>query len=100
MPKLRSDDGFERHTENSDDGSERQTENSDGFEHQNWKAMMALNAKTENSDGSERQQRCDDGSERRNWGCDSEYRSENQWRLWTPKLNSNDDDHERQTEKW
>ena len=33
MPKLRSDDGSERHTENSDDGSERQTENSDGSEH-------------------------------------------------------------------
>ena len=39
----------------SDDGSERQTENSDGSEHQNWKAMMTLNAKTENSDDSERQ---------------------------------------------
>ena len=55
MPKLRSDDGSERHTENSVDGSERQTENSHGSEHQNWKAMMALNAKTENSDDSERQ---------------------------------------------
>ena len=53
---LRSDDGSERQTENSDgserwlrsdDGSERQTENSDGSELQNWKAMMALDAKTE-----------------------------------------------------
>ena len=26
-----------------------------GSEHQNWEAMMALNAKTENDDGSERQ---------------------------------------------
>ena len=55
MPKLRSDDGSERHTENSDDGSECQTENSDGSEHQNWKAMMALNAKLKSDDGSERQ---------------------------------------------
>ena len=58
MPKLRNGDGSERHIENSDDGSDDgsdcQTENS-GSEHQNWKAMMALKAKTENSDGSERQ---------------------------------------------
>ena len=37
--KTRSDDGSERHTENSDDGSDdgsdRQTENTDGSEHQN-----------------------------------------------------------------
>ena len=58
MPKLRSDDG-----------SERQTENSDGSERQNWKAMMALNAKTKlkivmalNTD------------------------SEQRWWLWTPRL--------------
>ena len=46
MPKLRSDDGSERHTENNDDGSERQTEDAtlnvnlkthDGFERRNWK---------------------------------------------------------------
>ena len=53
MPKLRSDDDSERHIENSDDGSERQIENSDGSEHQNWKAMMALNAKLKSDDGSE-----------------------------------------------
>ena len=39
----------------SDDDYERQTENSDGSERQNWEAMMALNAKTENDDDSERQ---------------------------------------------
>ena len=68
---LRSDDDSERQTEDSDDDdSERQTENS----------------------GKD--------SERRNRGCNSEYRSENRQWLWTPKLKSNDDDHERQTEKW
>ena len=40
----------------------------DGFEHQNWKAMMALNAKTENSDdGSKRQTENSDGSKHQNW---------------------------------
>ena len=68
MPKLRSDDGSERQTENSDDGSEHQTENSDdGSEHWYWAAMMALNAETGNVDGSERWLRSDDGSERQNW---------------------------------
>ena len=71
MPKLRSDDGFERHTENSDDGSERQTENSDGSEHQNWKAMMALTAKTENATLNV-DLKTDDGSERRNWKYDED----------------------------
>ena len=56
--QTENSDGYECHTENSDDGSERQTENSDGSEHQYWKAMMALNAKTEK-----------------------------RWWLWTPKLN-------------
>ena len=41
----------------SDDDYERQTENNDGSERQNWETMMSLNAKAEN----------DDGSERRNW---------------------------------
>ena len=39
----------------SDDDYERQTENSDGSERQNWETMMALNTKAENDDGSERQ---------------------------------------------
>ena len=94
------DDNFERLDVNGDDfwmsklrsdekGSERRTENSDGSECQNWKAMMALNAKTENDDGSERQTE--------------------KWWLGTPNedavmaLNSkteNDDGSECQTEKW
>ena len=82
MPKLKSDDGSERRTENSDDGSERQTENSD-------------------DDGSERQTENSDGSERQNWKATMALNAElkTRWWLWTPKLKSDDSDSERQTEK-
>ena len=88
---------------NSDDGSERQTENSDGSEHQNWEAMMALNAKLKSDDGSERQNwevmktlnvetedatlnvdlKTDDGSERRTENMVMALNAEaEKWRWW------------------
>ena len=53
-PKLKSDDGSERRTENSDDGSERRTENSDNdSERRNLKVMMVtLNVKLKNDNSS------------------------------------------------
>ena len=110
MPKLRSDDGSERHTEKwwrwlwtsnwevittPNAETEDATLNvdlkiDDGFECRNWEVMMMtlnVNLKT------------DDDSERRNWEVmmmtlnvkprsdnDSERRSENRWWLRTPKL--------------
>ena len=54
-PKLKTNDGFERQTENVSDGSECRTGNKQRLWTPNGKWMMALNAKLRNDDGSERQ---------------------------------------------
>ena len=63
----------------------------DSSERWNWEVMIALNADN-----------WINGFERRteSSGNDSEYRSENRWWLWTPKLKSDDNDTERRTGKW
>ena len=92
-------------------------------ERRNWETiMMALNAETENATLNVKL-RSNNGSERRNWEMimmalnaeirnatlnvklrsddGSERRTEKRhWWLWTPKLKSDDDDSERQIEKW
>ena len=66
----------------------------DGSERRNWKAMMALNTKTDKQWWLWTPElRSKDGSERQNWKAmvTLNTKTEKEWWLWTPKLRGDDD---------
>ena len=102
MPNWKEVVALNNEIENRDDGSERQDwkcrwwlwtpklKSDDGSKRQNREVMMALNAKLKIvMMALNVELKIDDGSERQ---------TEKRWWLWTPKLKTDDEGSERQTE--